>query len=479
MQDNTATSPIETRSGQITGLHRSRPDGGPSSVVYRSIPFAQANRFERPTPPAPWTGVRACDAFGPTAPQVPSMLEATLGSQQLGQSEDCLTLSVFTPAADGGRRPVMVWIHGGAFVTGSGASPWYSGRQLAEQFDVVVVSINYRLNVFGFLHLDDITNGAYADTGNLGILDQIEALHWVRSHIASFGGDPANVTIFGESAGGASVASLCAAPAAIGLFHRAAAQSPALIQHRDRDTASDFAAKVLASAGLTADEARLVPAQQLLDAMTSSGVTDTQFLAPTFATTVLPYDPGVTSPTVPLLTGVTSEEWKLFALMDPSLGSLDDEGLVRRVERFGGSPALIDALRHRHPTASNGELATAAATHLFFSKPVDTWLSHCTGPTWNYVFDWKSPAMGGLLGACHAMEIPFVFDNLDSQGVELFTGNGDDRAPLGKAMSTAWASFARGGEPWERFDRDGAPTRVFGPDITTASDPFADLRTVW
>ena len=223
---------VETTSGKLIGAtHR-------GTHVFRGIPFAAppvgALRFRPPQPVAPWSGVREALTFGPMAPQLPSALEALAGNTPLGQSEDCLTLNVWTPACDGAKRPVMVWIHGGGFTTGTAASPWYSGTNLALQGDVVVVTANYRLGALGFMHLADVGGEAWGSSANCGILDQVAALRWVRDNVAGFGGDPDNVTVFGESAGGCSVVTLLATPAAKGLFHKAIAESASVAQVRTR-----------------------------------------------------------------------------------------------------------------------------------------------------------------------------------------------------------------------------------------------------
>ncbi|HEX9259277.1 MAG TPA: carboxylesterase family protein, partial [Acidimicrobiales bacterium] len=239
---------------------------------FLGIPYARAGRFEQPGPVEPWTGELDANAPPPQAPQMPGLIEQFMGTADLAQDERCQNLNVWTPGCDGAKRPVLVWVHGGAFIAGSAASAWYDGEAFARNKDVVVVSVNYRLGLLGFTHLSDRGGERFAGSGNLGLLDQVAALRWVREHAAAFGGDPDNVTIFGESAGGASVLALMAAPGAKGLFHRAIAQSPGFTQLRTRERADEAAGQVLGELGLAPTELdRLLelPVQTLLDAQQS------------------------------------------------------------------------------------------------------------------------------------------------------------------------------------------------------------------
>ena len=258
-----------TTAGMVEGFES---DG---ILQFRNIPYAASpegrGRFRAPQPVQPWSGVRDATQHGAVAPQAASMLESMLGAKQRPMGEDCLTLTVTTPALDG-SRPVMVWIHGGGFQTGSSSVPWYDGRQLARHGDVVVVSINYRLGALGWLRVDHLLGDEYAGSGNNGLRDQIAALSWVQDNIAGFGGDPEQVTIFGESAGGMSVATLLGTPAASGLFHRAVAQSGACHNIAEPDEAAAVTAAVLRELGgdggadpeqlLTAPAEHLVAAQE-------------------------------------------------------------------------------------------------------------------------------------------------------------------------------------------------------------------------
>jgi para-nitrobenzyl esterase len=253
---------VETTAGRVQGTVTA--DG---VAVFKGIPYAWAPRLAPPQPAAAWTGIRAALEFGPQAPQVPGFLEQAFGLADWPMSEDCLSLNVWTRAAGdtAARRPVLVWIHGGAFTNGTGAVPWYDGTAFAED-GCVLVTINYRLGALGFLHLADLDGERFAGSGNLGLLDQVAALGWVQDNIASFGGDPHRVTIFGESAGGASVASLLVCPAAAGRFTATIAQSAAFLQLRTRDEAGVAAERLLAALGAGPTDLLDVTVERMLEA---------------------------------------------------------------------------------------------------------------------------------------------------------------------------------------------------------------------
>ncbi len=352
---------VDTRSGKVSGTFRdvrtepgrartrgtARPEGadGNGVHVFRGIPYAAPptgpRRYRAPQPPDPWTDVRECLDAGPVAPQPPSPFEAMLGAPSPHWDEDCLTLNVWTPGLDDARRPVMVWIHGGAFVNGSGSTPWYDGTRFAQHGDLVVVTINYRLGALGFLHLAPFDRDRFADAGNCGLLDQIAALEWVRDNIENFGGDPSRVTVFGESAGGMSVGTLLGMPAAQGLFARAIVQSGSASFVADEARATRIAERLLAKLDLDpsrVDEIETIPAQAVVDAQ--SRLYDEE------ARTQLPFVPvvdGLHIPRppleeiaagdagdVPLLIGTNAHEMTLFLLLDPSLASLDEASLTKR-----------------------------------------------------------------------------------------------------------------------------------------------------
>ncbi|HEX3980362.1 MAG TPA: carboxylesterase family protein [Acidimicrobiales bacterium] len=489
---------IEVRGGPIRGVRR----GGLwsfSGIPYAASP-AGARRWRPPAPPLPWTGVRECDRFGPVAPQVPGMMETALGGEPEQKSEDCLNLNVWTPGLDDGRLPVMVWIHGGSFVSGSGSGGLYRGGTLAGDGDVVVVTINYRLGMLGFLAhpaLEDpdqtwLDGEAWRGFGNWGLADQVAALCWVRDHIAAFGGDPGNVTVFGESAGGMSVSSLLAVPAARGLFHRAIVESgPPYAYPPERAVA--VAEQLADHLGVPLTRAALeqVPADELVEAVVQfdarggrrddSGllmmpVVDGGMLTehPTDAVA----DGSVAG--VPLLVGPTRDESTFFTVGDPSLRNLDEAGLRRWTRRLSPDPELTESLIEEVTSAraARGEAVTprdlwvAISTEYVFRLPsVRLADAHAAAAapgvgTYCYLFTWESPMFGGYLASCHALDLPFVFGIVDNPAIAGFTGGGEDAVALSALMRRAWTTFARAGVPsadWTAWDPDSRPTTVLGP----------------
>jgi para-nitrobenzyl esterase len=491
-----------TVQGEISGIER---DG---VWVYRGIPYAAPpvgdRRFRAPAPAEPWSGVRDGSRFGPMAPQAVGGLEAMLGASSFEQSEDCLYLNVATPAADDGRRPVMVWIHGGGFQTGSGSVPWYHGTRLAARHDVVVVSINYRLGALGFTHLRELGE-AFAGSGNAGILDQIAALEWVRDNIAGFGGDPSNVTIFGESAGGMSVGTLLGTPAAAGLFRRAIAQSGAAQAVAGTDDASAVAADVATRFGglealLDAPVDQLLAAQAEVAAARRFGAGDRMLLAfqPVADGVVLPEQPiaaiaAGSAADVDVIAGTNAHEFTLFTLAAPP-EAMDDARLERNVGRIAGDRAaeVIEGYRALHPGADAADLFVAISTDLVFRFPCEELLaahagSARTGTTRSYLFTYESPAFDGRLRSTHALEIPFVFGVVDRPGNEGFLGpvTGDVVA-LSDTCAESWTSFAATGKPqaaalpdWPTWSPDHRTTADLGLEPKIVHDPSAPNRTAW
>lgn len=499
---------VSTTAGQLEGSE----EGG--LHVFRGIPFAKPPvgdlRFRAPEPHGGWAGVRDAKVAGAAAPQVKGMM------QDIGEpSEDCLFLNVWTPAPDGKRRPVFVWMHGGGFTTGSGAQVMYDGAAMASRGDVVVVTTNYRLGALGFANLGELLGGAHDTTANNGVRDQIAALRWVRDNIDGFGGDPECVTIAGESAGGMSIGTLLATKQAHGLYHRAIAQSGAAHHATDGAESTRISELLLQTLGVDlASPQRLwelpfgafVEAQKTCGRQTVlRGPTGRQLpqggmtLLPTVDGDLLDRQPfeileAGQGARVPLLTGTNLDEWHFFVLLtDPKRLKLDEAGLratsKRRIGQGGGEAVDV----YRSAIAGGSELEpwrifSAIETDRMFRIPAirmaEAHAAH--SDAFMYVFDWQSPLMEGRLGACHAVEIPFVFDSLGSQFGRAFVGEDPDAAVLGGRTMRAWLDFTRGGDPshdglgdWPTYSVEQRDTMLLARDCGVRRDPMSAQRRFW
>jgi para-nitrobenzyl esterase len=410
------------------------------------------------------------------------------------ESEACQVLNVWTPGLDDRRRPVMVWLHGGGFAQGSGSSPLYDGRRLAERGDVVVVTLNHRLSIFGYLHLGLLGGDRYAACENLGQQDIVAALEWVRDNIAAFGGDPACVTVFGESGGGGKVCTLMAMPAAEGLFHRAIVQSGPLAKVMMRDQAVGVAERTLAALGLTLgrlDEIESVPPAALLDAIPAASAGWSLAFSPIAGGATLPrhpFDPDAPelSAAVPLLIGWNKDEVTTLTPVD-SLSALGWDALPAALAPFlGGAAAepLIQLVRDQRPAVSAGDVFFEIASDRMFgqgSRHVAA-LKATRGraPAFFYKLTWPSPAFGGKYRCGHSLDLPLVFDNV--AGSTHFVGEGAEPQALAEVMSQAWLNFARHGDPngpgvpsWSPFEPQGRPTMVFDVASGEIGDPDGAL----
>jgi para-nitrobenzyl esterase len=483
-----------TRSGKIEGIEQERV------LVFRGVPYAAPpvgpRRFLPPVREEAWDGVRDATRFGPDIAQADLPLARMLGSNSAGSSEDGLYLNVWTPACDDARRPVMVWIHGGAYVFGSGAVSWYDGTHFAHHGDLVVVTINYRLGPLGFLHLAEEFGPIAAGSGNAGILDQVAALEWVRDSITAFGGDPDNVTIFGESAGANSVGTLLALPAARGLFHRAIAQSGAGAWVSTRERAALVASRTLA--GLDARPADLAALQALPVSVLLAAKPDLSDEVDA-GIAALPWQPvvdGDVLPTSPIdavaagsasgvhvLTGTNQHEITLFQILDPTLADLDDAGILDRLRSLATDPAaLLRAYRAATPDATAKDVWSALATDAVFRMPAVRLAeaADAHGRSWMYRFAWETPVFGGILRSTHALEIPFVFDTLAQPGADKLTGDGPERAAIAAAMHQAWIRFARSGDPgWPAYEAPRRTTMRFDREPGLVDDPERPQREAW
>jgi para-nitrobenzyl esterase len=482
---------VQLRDGAVAGVD------GDGVLAFRGIPYGVVERFAAPRPTPPWSGELDASAFGPIAPQAPG---AQFQRPDLDQHEQCLSLNVWTPGTeprrDGTGRPVLVWIHGGAFRSGSSASPLYEGSALARRGDVVVVSINYRLGALGFLaHPSLAPEGE--PFGSWGLLDCIEALHWVQANIAAFGGDAGNVTIFGESAGAAAVSLLCVMPAASGLFHKAAVQSGAPLA-LDVASAAALAERLAAEVDVASvPELRDVPVEELLAAQARVEATSERAFVPVVDGVTMPLArplktlAGGSAAGVPLLIGTNVDEWKLWAAADPHSRDLDEDRLRHRLDqRFGAERAgdVIEAIRSaradRGEDAEPKDVFYAAETERTFRVPSLRMALAQAGqaPTFAYLFEWSSPAMGGWLGACHGLEIAFVFGTHGRGELAAFTGAGEDADRLAATMMDAWLAFAHTGDPstdalrWPVYQGNDRPTMVFGRSSGMAAAPRDEER---
>ena len=444
----------------------------------RGIRYAAAERFAAPTL-IPYSPGDELGVSGSLSPQVPGMMEQMLGQDVSQMSEDCLFLDVFAPTnPPSSGLPVLVWIHGGAYVNGSGSVQWYDGTRLASR-GTVVVTINYRLGAFGFL-----------GDGNWGTLDQICALEWVQRHIASFGGDPDNVTIFGESAGGSAVVSLLAAPAARSLFHKAWAMSPSIRQLRSLESARKWEAAFLDAAGVASrDEARRLTLDQLLAAQAKVLAMPNDsydMFSPAGGGAGLPDDilSAAAANPAPFCVGTNRDENLLFLAFDPTHANATPEQWHDAVTRqFGDSAAAArSAYESARPGATPLQLIAAVSTDHTFRRPAQKFCEdrHARGTSsWMYWFTWASPAFGGLLGSAHALDIPFAFDNLHAPGTEMLLGDPQSLQPLASRFADEITTFASTGAPtWPSFDTSKRTTLRLDTTIEQLHDPEPELRAL-
>ena len=503
----------KTGKGELQGA----AEGG--LLVFRGIPFAGPPagklRFRPPQEAAPWKGVRDATRFASRAMQIPNeALEAILGrpQDQPPIDEDCLYLNVWTPGLDDKRRPVMVWIHGGGFTTGAGSDPIYDGTALASR-DVVVVTINYRLGPLGFLCVPGFAEAGGDACTNFGILDQIAALKWVQAEIAAFGGDPGNVTIFGESAGAMSVGTLLGSPLAAGLFHKAILQSGAAHQVLTKEVAAATAADFAQALGMAEPDAaalRALPVDNLLaaqakleaDSRRASGrgvgiglrfqpVIDGYLVSQSAIDEIR----GGSARDVPVLIGTTADEHKLFAVMMPRLREIDADEAARRVayllphRDIQRAQSMLDTYRKarsaRGEASDPYEVLCAAVTDWLFRVPADR-LAEAQSqrqPVFTYRLDWRSPFAEGVLGACHAIDLPFVFGT--HRLTRRWSGKGEDVETLSATIGDAWVAFARNGNPstaslpWPAFDAARRKTMVLDRECRVEEQPREEERRCW
>lgn len=487
---------VETTTGPIQG--RKKDD----VLLFAGVPYAAPPvgnlRFRAPQPHAAWQTAREALKFSPAAPQIPS--GGLTDSANVRYAEDCLYLNVSTPAADNGKRAVMVWIHGGGYRTGQGSIPWYNGTSFNKNGDIVVVSINYRLGALGFTDLSHLGD-EYANSGINGILDQIAALQWVQDNIAAFGGDPDRVTIAGESAGAFSVATLMGCDAAQGLFQQAIPQSGGAHHTLPKAAAarvtSIFLEHLLPDCD-AGDQAMSLEAVSVEDILAAQQSTISHFeqgagVANELGVAVSPFYPAHGIPLLPespldrlaqgcgkdiaVLTGSNAHETTLWGYGDIS------ETKLERIAQGYGADSVLAAYRNARPGASVEELLIALTTDHMFRIPAVRLAEvrdALGAQTWMYLFAWESRAFGGRLKATHALEIPFTFNNLNRAGVDVFLGPGESPQALADTMHQAWIAFINSGDPgWPTYNRDTRTTMIFNTRSESINDPAAEERAAW
>lgn len=504
---------VETTQGRVSGFEIE------GTTAFLSLPYGAptggANRFLPPQPPAGWSGTRDATRVLGKAPQAglrnptrPELEDLSGTPDPSPETEDCLSLHVWTPSADSARRPVMVWFHGGAFSYGNANGDRTRGSRLAKRNDVVVVGVNQRLNIFGHLDLSGLASPEFAQSGNAGTLDMIAALEWVRDNIAAFGGDPGNVTIFGESGGGGKVSTLLAMPRAKGLFHRAIIQSGASVRLRTRDRAHALTEHVLRILGLgRGDIAKLqmLPIAPLLAAIKPAekalGPSPTPFLdrypfGPVVDGDVVPahpFDPAApdVSADIPVIIGDMLTETTIFMATDDKVWfrTLTEDELRARVSALAGAHTdrVIETYRRLYPGASPAERLIATTTDCNFRLRSLTLagrrVARGGAPVWMYSFDWRTPVHDGRLKAPHAMDVAFTFDTID---LTKLTDLSPAARGLSATMSSVWATFARRGAPssdaipvWPAYDLADRATLVLDAPCRVENDPRGETGRMW
>jgi len=487
---------VSTRQGLLRGVSID------SVCAWKGIPYAKAPmgelRFRAPQPPVSWQGIRDASKPGNVAPQ-----NRRATNEANKRSEDCLSLNIWSPAADGKKRPVMFWIHGGGFLVGSGSAPMYDGANLSKNGDVVVVNINYRLGALGFLYFKDIKGTQTGFDDNLGIRDQIAALQWVRDNIASFGGNPDAVTIFGESAGAISVLTLMGVPAAHGLFKRAIVESASPEALMQPNVATGMTLRYLKMLGISPDSL-----QQLKSVSTDTFVasmdrlitqlmhepTTVKLLSPVIDGDLIPIDP------------MTAIEQGRAAGIDLMIGTNKDEATLLSMKRIGLTPRnareLKPYLANMTPDARKNLIASykhyphksgviAMATDGVFAMPsIRVSESQARfAPTYMYRFDWATFALRLVgLNACHGAELPYVFGTLDKSPGKYFAimSNKKRNWALSRQIQRDWVNFARYGNPnpagqtaWGKYNATGRATMIFDKVPHPSSDPRSEQRIAW
>lgn len=487
-----AAEPIATtKAGKVRGKVE---DG---VQVFKGVRYGattEGKRFLPSSAPEAWTGTVEALEYANSAPQGPAgngggLYASWANARPL--SEDCLFLNVWTKGLDDKKRPVLVWFHGGGFATGSGSSLAYDGVRLANRGDVIVVTVNHRLNAFGYTYLGGLGDPAFKDSGNVGNLDMVLSLEWVRDNIAAFGGDPANVLIMGESGGGSKVSTLMAMPAAQGLFHRAVVQSGSTLAVRTADQATASAKKLMEAAGVkTIAELQALPQAKLIEAMATPGATG----GPVMDGGVLPRQPFTPdapeiSKSVPMLIGTTKDEQAILSgARDTTLFDLTWETLPAKlgaliIPRGLDAAKVIATTRQLYPDATAPEVYFVVGTEIGMRRnairQAERKAAQGGAPAFMYLLNWETPVDGGKWGSPHALDIAMMFDNVGKSAS--FVGDGAANAQLvADKMADAWIAFARTGNPgWAAYDTQKRATMVFDVASQVVDDPRSQERVMY
>jgi para-nitrobenzyl esterase len=489
-------SPVaSTRTGKVRGTVSE------GILVFRGIPYGAPPtgplRFMPPVPPARWTGVRDALEYGDQCPQAPPPPTAAWSSwaRKTGESEDCLVLNVWTPGLRGpAKRPVMVWFHGGGYSVFNGSAPVYDGERFCRKGDVVLVTLNHRLNAFGYLYLGELEE-KFADSGNAGQLDLVLALEWVRDNIEEFGGDPTNVTIFGESGGGGKVSAILATPAAKGLFHRAAIQSGPGLRGMSREAATKTTKQILAALELEPNQVgqlQQLPASKLVEAVKAVLGGSPMGFGPVVDNRTLPRDPftpdaPAVSAEVPIVVGYNKDETTVL-FPPPGVFSLDWASLPQRLTPLLGAKTdpVIRLCRQLYPEASPSDLYFQITTEAGMGRGSITLAERkseqAKAPAFLYRLEWQTPVEDGRLRSPHSLDLPMVFDNVAKSDSIIGSGAAEAQR-VADSMSSAWLAFAHTGKPdakglphWPAYDTKTRSTMIFNVRTEVVNDPTSELR---
>ena len=495
---------VYTSSGPIRGRTESGGVHVFKGVRYGAPPVGKL-RFKPPVRPASWDEPIDAYDYGNRAMQGVGLPGAS--NDQPKVNEDCLFLNVWTPGLDDKKRPVMVWLHGGGFSSGSGGDSFCEGKNLARKGDVVVVTVNHRLNIFGFLQLSEEWGPDYASSGQAGMLDIVMSLEWVRDNIPHFGGDPGNVTIFGESGGGRKVAMLMAMPPAAGLFHKAIIQSGSGLDAPSKADAIALGHELLKNLGIAEGDAEAlmsVDAQEIFDAQPPPSLSAVsppgQLTVPTrgFVPCVdgvalqrkpfIPDAPEI-STHIPLLIGSNKDEMSIFRSNDPKFGTYTEEDFVEYVREVlpGKAEEMIPALRSAFPDYSPTDLivVTESLKGYWIATvfQAERKVAQAAAPVYVYLLAWETKADNGRLRAHHALDVPLVFNNIEN--MRSMIGPGPEPRKMAELMSSSWIAFARTGDPnteglptWADYDLANRATMVFDSKSYVQNDPYEKIRGI-